>query len=142
MKRRDFIEKSCLACGSLAFMGAAAAFLEGCASSATVYKGKFDNGKLLIPLQSFDENGRVLVRSNERSFDILVLKKSPENYLALELKCTHQDQPLSVTNSGMFCSSHGSKFDFEGNVLKEPASKPLHRFSTAIVENAIQLTIK
>lgn len=142
MKRRDFIEKSCLACGNILLMSAVASFLAGCASTATLYKGKFENDNLHIPISSFAENGRVIVRSPQRSFDILVLKKAEDKYLALELKCTHQDQPLSVTNSGMFCSSHGSKFDFEGNVIKEPANKPLQRFVAIPTANTVQLTIK
>jgi Rieske Fe-S protein len=48
------------------------------------------------------------------------------------MKCSHQDNSLTVTKTGLFCSSHGSTFDLEGNVTKEPALEPLKKFKTEI----------
>lgn len=85
---------------------------------------------MTVPLSSFTEkNKMVIVRSGELEFDILVVK-SANAYHALQMKCSHQDNPLTANASGLFCSAHGSTFDLEGNVTKEPALKPLKKYKT------------
>jgi cytochrome b6-f complex iron-sulfur subunit len=48
------------------------------------------------------------------------------------MKCTHQDQPLVSSGKSLYCNSHGSQFDLEGKVIKDPASRPLRKFVTAV----------
>jgi len=76
------------------------------------------------------------------AYDILLVKKSTEEYLAIYMKCSHQENPVTATTTGLFCSSHGSRFDLDGNVTKEPATAPLKKFKTAIIDNQIVIDLK
>lgn len=78
----------------------------------------------------------VIVRTNELDFDVLLVKE-PAGYRALYMKCTHEVAFLAVTNSGLFCSMHGSTFNLKGDVTKEPALKPLTRFETTVTNQTI-----
>ena len=78
----------------------------------------------------------IVVRSNSLENDILLVKN--ENvYKALYLKCTHEGIGLATTNKNIVCPAHGSMFDFNGNVLKEPALRPLQEFKTETVNDNI-----
>ena len=71
------------------------------------------------------------------AYDILIVKKGDQDYSAIYMKCSHQENPVTATATGLFCSSHGSRFDLEGNVLKEPALTPLKKFNTQIKEGQL-----
>ncbi len=72
-------------------------------------------------------------------FDILLVKKSDGTYNALYMQCTHQSQPLTASKTGLFCSSHGSGFDLDGNVTIEPATRPLRKFKTEAGSDAVKI---
>ena len=82
----------------------------------------------------------VIVRNKNMEYDILLIK-SGNTYTALQMKCTHQDNPLTVNSSGLFCASHGSVFDLNGNVTKEPALQPLKKYNTQINDSEIQIKL-
>ena len=65
-------------------------------------------------------------------FNILLIKKNDGTYNALYMMCTHERQPLGATNKGLYCSSHGSGFDLEGNVTIQPATQSLTKFQTSV----------
>jgi cytochrome b6-f complex iron-sulfur subunit len=134
--RRDFIKHSCTWClGGLA-LGWLTAHLSACATIPYI-KTDTAGGIITVPLASFTEkNKMVVVRNKQLEFDILVVK-SADAFLALQMKCTHQDAPLTVNANGLFCPSHGSTFDLQGNVNKEPALKPLKRYKTELNESSV-----
>lgn len=109
--------------------------LEAC-STLPLYKSRVVNGLLDVPLASFAQGQQLIVRSNDLDFDILLLKEDT-GYRALYMKCTHEAAPLTATPKGLYCSMHGSSFDLAGNVLKEPATKPLSRFETTLNNQSI-----
>lgn len=97
-------------------------------------------GTIKVPLSSFIDKNKVLIVRNEQTvFDILLVKISDTNYNALLMQCTHQDNPLTATKSGLFCSAHGSTFDLQGNVTKEPALSPLKKFKTEVNNSFIEI---
>lgn len=105
--------------------------LSSCAPIPVIKAGN-EKGIMTVPLASFTEkNKMVIVRDGQLEFDILVVK-SVDRFQALQMKCTHQDNPLTVNPSGLFCSAHGSTFDLNGNVTKEPALKPLKKYKTEL----------
>jgi cytochrome b6-f complex iron-sulfur subunit len=53
------------------------------------------------------------------------------------MKCTHQDNPLTVNSTGLYCTAHGSTFDLQGNVTKEPALHALKKYKTELNESSI-----
>lgn len=78
-----------------------------------------------MPITSFGENNYVIVRTNKLSYDIFISKKPDNQYKAILMKCSHRDAPVNYTSGGLVCNEHGSRFNFEGEVLKAPATTSL-----------------
>jgi len=74
-------------------------------------------------------------------YDILLVKKSELEYNAIYMKCSHRENFVSATKTGLYCSEHGSTFDLDGNVTKEPALKPLKKFKTVLNNNSITIDL-
>ena len=143
MERRTFLKQSCGACAAigLAFIFGSG-LLESCASTGlSVLKANADNGKVTIPVTDFDATNFKLLRVSNYNYDIALQKEADGNFKALVLKCTHAGQPLTKAGSGYYCTLHGSKFSSEGKVEKGPASEPMIRLKTTIVDNNIVITL-
>src|SRR5437764_11518072 len=85
--RREFIKLSA-GCALLVAIGGTA-FLQSC-TIAKVYKTEAKNGEYKIPLSEFLLDKMRLVRAKGLDYDILVVKKSEKEYIALYLECTHR----------------------------------------------------
>ena len=138
--RREFLKDTCTACLGTAFLGFTFSQLTSC-SSLPVYKTDLSKKQITVPLASFKESNVLIVRDMQVQYDILVVRKSPEEYHSLYMRCSHQENPVTATSTGLFCSAHGSRFDLDGNVLKEPALRPLTRFKTELQENQLLIEI-
>ena len=57
----------------------------------------------------------------------IAVMEQPGGYYALSLVCTHLGCAVNVTETGLLCPCHGSRFDRQGKVLTGPATKPLAR---------------
>jgi cytochrome b6-f complex iron-sulfur subunit len=57
---------------------------------------------------------------------VAVIREAGEIY-ALDLVCTHLGCTVSVTPRELVCPCHGSVFDWQGNVVRGPANRPLAR---------------
>ena len=136
--RREFLKDTCTTCLGTAFLGLTFTQLTSC-SALPIYKTSLGGKKVLVPLTSFAESNLLIVRDMQVSFDVLLVKKSEQEYNAIYMKCSHQENPVTATASGLYCSSHGSTFDLDGNVTKEPALQPLKKFRIELEAN--QLTI-
>jgi nitrite reductase/ring-hydroxylating ferredoxin subunit len=141
MDRRNFIKSGCAVCTAVVGAGFIASTLSSC-TSLPVYKGVTERDRLSIPFAAFTEGNLLVVRSNKMEHDILLVKKSESDVAALLMQCTHQNAALSANKTGLFCASHGSTFDLEGNVTKEPALKQLKKFSTEINNQTITINLK
>lgn len=139
--RREFLLDACRLCAVIATTGIAATMLDGC-NSLSVVTATVSGNSLKVPLTSFAEKSQILVRSKKTSFDIFVNKKSPTDYTALLMECTHEQQPLTASGSAIFCASHGSKFDLEGNVLLAPATKKLTRYPVTVNDTELIIELK
>lgn len=126
MERRDFLRTSCLGCAGLA-IGTGLISLTGCASLPLV-KVDGDGRTLEVPLNGFGEGTQLLARSAQLPYDVLVIKLPDGNFRGIYLRCTHEDQPLTATASGMHCPSHGSRFALDGSVEEGPATQGLRLF--------------
>ena len=132
--RRNFITHSTMACAVLAAGGS---LLSGCASLPVV-KINPENKKLDVLLASFGESKSIIVRSPKMDWDILLVKDA-DNYKAVEMKCTHHDNPLVASTTGLHCTDHGSRFDNLGKVLEGPADKNLKTFRTTHTDTTITI---
>ncbi|MES2134281.1 MAG: Rieske 2Fe-2S domain-containing protein [Bacteroidota bacterium] len=137
MLRRDFIKTTCVTCAGVLGGGALLSMLNSCAPLPVIKTSSKDK-TLLIPESSFaDKQNLLIIKNSNFDFDILLVKKKDNTYNALYMQCSHENQPLSATKSGLFCSSHGSAFNLEGEVTVQPATKPLKKFKTQIENNNI-----
>ncbi len=138
--RREFIKDTCTACLGTAFLGFTFSQLTSC-SSLPIYKTNLSQKTVNVPLTSFTESTLVIVRDMQVPYDVLVVKKSEQEYTALYMKCSHQENAVTATKSGLYCSSHGSTFDLDGNVTKEPALGPLKKFKTLLNETTLTIDL-
>jgi Rieske Fe-S protein len=139
--RRAFIKQSCGLCLGVVGLGVLATQLTSCAP-LPLYKSDGDKNNITVPFTAFTEKSNmVIVRNPNQEFDILLIKRADGSYYAMQMKCTHQDNPLTVNQSGLFCSAHGSTFDLDGKVTKEPALRPLQTFKTEINNSSVLIHI-
>lgn len=87
-----------------------------------------DGRSLIIPFSAFTEGNQMIARCNALSHDVLVMRLPNNEYRSLYLSCTHEDQPLTVTSTGLHCPSHGSRSSLTGDVEEGPVTKPLRSF--------------
>jgi len=137
MERRDFVKTTCVSCIGILGGGTLLSLLNSCAP-LPVLKTSSKENTLLIPESSFMEKQTVLIVKNSNlEFDILLVKKKDNTYNALYMQCTHQNQPLAATKTGLFCSAHGSAFNLNGEVTVEPATQSLRKFKTQTENNNV-----
>ena len=135
MERRDFIEKSCSTCLGVLALGLVATLAQGC-SSLPLTAATLEDNTLRVSLEKMLDSRVMIVRSQKIDSDILLVKND-EVYTALRMVCSHQEQPLTATGSNLYCPSHGSTFDLDGNVTREPATTPLRKYRTEKINNEI-----
>ena len=139
--RRDFIKQSCNLCLGIVGIGALVTQVSSCAP-LPVYKTITANGTMSVPVASFTENNAiVIVRNPDLQYDIALIKKTATDYTALQLQCTHQANSLTATKTAFICPSHGSTFDLEGKVMKEPALLPLKKYKTKLINASIIINL-
>ena len=141
MKRRDFLRSSCISCVGAAALGVSLVELSSCSPALPTYKTSFKGNTIDVPVASFGESNLLIIRDMQVEFDILLVRKSAEDYRAIYMKCSHRSNPVSATATGLYCPSHGSTFDLDGNVLKEPATAPLQKFKTQLNNQTITITL-
>lgn len=135
--RREFIKQSCTLCLGVLGAGVLSTQLTSC-SPLPIYKTASTEKVITVPLNSFNQEVSLLiVRDTNLQFDIALIKKTETDYNALELKCTHQANSLTATKTGFLCAAHGSTFDLEGKVTKEPALVPLKKYKTQLTSTSI-----
>lgn len=139
MDRKKFIKTGCSLCvGSMAGFSALS-LLESCATGKIV-KTEAVNNRLFVDKSSFSQGQSfVIVRASQLNYDVLLNQVEESKYTAVLLQCTHYDNPVYANNKEIFCPSHGSKFDFSGKVLKEPATVSLKSYRTEINNNQITI---
>jgi Rieske Fe-S protein len=115
--------------------------LAGCSPKYAVYKTDIIDKKVVIPVTMFQQSSIQFVRPKGWYFDIAVQKKDDNNYQALLMQCTHQENQLTPTSNGFYCSLHGSQFDKDGNVRKGPAQQHLEQYRTYVENNNLVIEI-
>lgn len=123
MQRKEFIKNSCLVC----FGVAAGLTLTGC-GAIPIYKPTIENKIIYLDEPKMAINKLNIIQHASLPYDILLVKNE-KGYYALRMQCTHQNQPLVATNTGLFCNAHGSSFNLDGKAMKEPAINSLKKYT-------------
>src|SRR5689334_8250546 len=130
MDRRDFIRTGCGYCAGIAALNVIGSLLEGCKPADMIYTAENNGGKISVPVEKLAGKKYLVIRSPKLEFDMLLVKENETTYHTLAMQCTHRQQPLVVTSTGLVCNEHGSRFDLDGNVTRDPATAPLFKFKT------------
>ena len=142
MNRRKFISTSCLTCVS----GAVLSNLLASCSSSHYVTGTLEPKGVSVPISEFlypKEDKRqahrefIVVYHDQLEFPIYLYRINENEFSALLMKCTHQGSELNAGGDHLYCSSHGSEFDKQGNVMHGPAEKNLRSFPTSIQNGKI-----
>lgn len=136
--RRHFIKSGCIACMGLTSI---ATLIEACSAPMQVVKSSSTNhpNMLSVPESKFTPLIKVVIVRDDKLDSDILLVKGKDGYKALFMSCTHEGLPLTATDTKIVCNAHGSQFDFDGKVLKEPALKPLEQFKTEIINSYINI---
>jgi cytochrome b6-f complex iron-sulfur subunit len=59
----------------------------------------------------------------------LAVVRKGDDFLALDITCTHLGCTVTATAQGCACPCHGSRFDGSGEVLRGPAPRALRRLA-------------
>jgi len=112
-------------------------FLESCSTPLPMVKATGSNANVVeVAANSFTAGNMLVVRTKQLEYDILLVKNGA-SYKALYLRCTHEGVGLTPAANKIFCSAHGSVFDLDGKVVKEPALRPLTTYQTEVINNQI-----
>jgi cytochrome b6-f complex iron-sulfur subunit len=141
MQRRNFIKSGCGYCAGLAAFSVLGSLLEGCAPSDLIFKTQRQDGLITIPLANMEGKKYLVVREPQLTYDLLLVKENEINFHTLAMECTHRQQPLVVTSTGLVCNEHGSRFDLDGKVVQDPATRPLKKFTTELRESNIVIRL-
>ena len=142
MNRKEFIKQSCGLCAALASSGIVLQSLQGCASSSAIVKTKSQNNLIRIDKAALDSSKNFYqLRDAELEYDVLLIKEKERGYKALYMQCTHESNPVYFNGSQIYCNSHGSRFDTQGEVLTGPAAQPLRQFKVSEENNFVVIHI-
>jgi Rieske Fe-S protein len=111
--------------------------LAACSPAAQVLKLPVNKNAVRIPLNAFTGSPLLIIRPAGWYFDVAVRKLADNNYEAILLQCTHQQNQLVVSPQGFKCNLHGSQFDEIGNVVKGPAERPLKKFNSTLTADQL-----
>ena len=141
MNRREFISNTCLTCVS---GGVLSGLLTSCGSSHYV-AGTLEPKGISVSRSEFLFNKKgnqavrqyIVVHHDQLEFPIYLYQVNQNVYNALWMKCAHQGSELNAAGDHLYCSSHGSEYDFNGKVIHGPAERNLRTFSVSIQNDKI-----
>jgi Rieske Fe-S protein len=139
--RRKFLETTCRACLT-ACAGILLTELTACGTTSKVIQLPVSENSIRLPMTSFTNEQLQIVRPEGWLYNIAIRKTDDEQFEALLLQCTHQQNQLIVNPKGFQCTLHGSLFNKEGHVLKGPAEFPLKKFPTSVDQGQLIIQLK
>jgi Rieske Fe-S protein len=93
-------------------------------------------------LNAFGEAATIV--NDERGFHIIIVRASEKEYLALSRICTHGGNVVNYNNKRniLQCNNYNhSIFDLKGQVVKGPATEPLHVYPVKWENNKLLLRL-
>ena len=141
IERRKFLTSACKAC-LFAGAGFLITDLTACSPSSKIIQLPITQDSVRFPLTAFAKESIQLVRPEGWFYDIAVRKTGTDQYDALLLECTHQQNQLIMNSNGFKCSLHGSQFNLNGQVVKGPAERALKKLSTSLDQGQLTIYLK
>jgi len=149
--RRDFMKKTILNVGTVAFGAYTIAFLSGCSDDdITGPSGSVGDANAIITIDlTLMENqdllsvgGTLALSGNTLDGQGILVHRAGENIVkAFSRTCTHQGCTIGAFNNSISsCPCHGSQFNTAGNVVSGPASRSLKQYTATLSDNIITIT--
>lgn len=135
--RRAFIKNTATAGCALLLLGAPFA---SC-TKLPIVKTQVTNKSIVVDESALVEGNRWIVRAPQLDYDLLLVRTNGGGYRCLLMRCTHQDFPVRLAGDTLVCNTHGSRFDLEGNVMKDPATKPLTQLPVTQNQSKVIITV-
>lgn len=143
LNRREFLAQTA---GGAALAAAAAACGDGVVSGVSSSVPRRNPSvpateKVSIVVASFPGLVTPGVLVKVSSF-FAVKRTGVDTFDAFSMACTHEGCLVDITNGQQFdCPCHGSRFDNDGLVLRDPATRPLQKLTTSYIQATDTLTI-
>jgi Rieske Fe-S protein len=141
IERRKFLESACKAC-LFAGAGFLISDLTACSPSVKVIRLPVTQETVRLSLTAFATEPMQIVRPEGWFYNIAIRKSSTDQYEALLMECTHQQNQLLANSNGFKCPLHGSQFNINGQVTKGPAERPLKKYSTGLEQGELVIQLK
>lgn len=148
MKRRDFLSKACLMCGTVAVGAVAVTSLESCKTTESVSGGAPEseglqvlNNQVRIPLAEMEASRLKTLRVKGLPKELLLVKNGENEFEAYLMRCPHAGGTVRAESSDLVCALHGSRFDFKGKVTKGPSKEGLKSYPVSIDVNNIVVSV-
>ena len=139
MDRKEFLASLGISAASLALMNCA-----GCAKSTDEPSSGTSgttNVNFTLDLNASANsallnNGGFLI-----SNDVIVVRKSLGNFIAVQRTCTHENYGLTyqAAASRFYCNNHGATFSDGGAVTNGPANRPLTVYKTELTGSNLRV---
>ncbi len=138
MKRRDFLQKTGVAC-------LAAGLPAGCGedpqcATAELLSAEVAEGLVRVPATALADAGGS-VRVQAAAHKILLARLQSGDVAAVTWVCTHNGCTVCFEDGAQefACPCHGARFTSDGRVAQGPASRPLQEYP--VTEEAGEITI-
>jgi Rieske Fe-S protein len=141
IERRKFLTSACKAC-LFAGAGFLISDLTACSPSVKIMRLPITQDSVRFPISAFTTESIQLIRPEGWYYDIAVRKKGTDQFDALLLECTHQQNKLIAISNGYKCNLHGSQFNLNGQVVKGPAERALRKFTTRLDSDQLVILLK
>ncbi len=139
MDRRTFMRTAATGC-SLSTWWA----LSACASVPTLHP-TVEAGRVRVARvdvqAAFGAGSALLLQSDTLPESIYVLRDDNDTYTAVGATCTHLGCQVRPANNFLRCPCHGSSFNFDGGVVRGPATQPLPRYRLDLVGEHIVIEL-
>ena len=141
MDRKDFLAKVIVG-SSVLF--AAPMYLSSCSKSSdsgfTTTPGASSNN-VTIDLSNSQFANLGSVGGYVYYLNMIIIRTSDSNYVALSKVCTHQGCTVGYSSSSneIACPCHGARFSLDGAVLKGPANRSLTKYSVTLNNNMLAI---
>jgi Rieske Fe-S protein len=141
IERRKFLTSACKTC-LFAGAGFLISDLTACSPSVKIMRVPIMQDSVRFPISAFTTVSTQLIRPEGWYYDIAVRKTGTDQFDALLLECTHQQNQLIAISNGYKCNLHGSQFNLNGQVVKGPAERALRKFTTRVDQGQLVIQLK
>jgi cytochrome b6-f complex iron-sulfur subunit len=132
MDRKEFLASLGISAASFAIMNCA-----GCAKSEDGPSSGINGPAGVNFTLDLNASANAVLSTNGgflTSNDVIVLRKSAGNFIAVQRSCTHGNYSLiyQSSSSRFYCNNHGASFSESGAVSNGPASRSLSVYKTEL----------